>query len=100
MPSKPRPKTFVAVCDFACAGERYAAGDTVPPGPGLRAALRLGTKFVMSERMARAELEAMTVTDLEAHAANAGIDLGGATKKSEKVDAILAATEPTQTTDT
>lgn len=52
MPSKPRPKTFVAAVDFSACGERYAAGDVVPPGPGLRAALVHGEQFVTTERKA------------------------------------------------
>lgn len=52
MPSKPRPKTFVAVVDFSACGERYAAGDVVRPGPGLRAALVHGEQFVTTERKA------------------------------------------------
>lgn len=50
MPSKPRPKTFVAAVDFSAAGERYTQGDTVPRGPALRAALAHGDKFVIPKR--------------------------------------------------
>ena len=48
MPSRPKPKTFVAVRDFSCAGERYTAGDEVPPGPALTVARTHGDAFVTS----------------------------------------------------
>lgn len=48
MPSKPRPKTFVAVVPFRCAGSAFAAGDTVPPSVALNVALRFGDRFVSS----------------------------------------------------
>lgn len=50
MPSKPRPKTFVAAVPFSCAGERFAAGDEVPASVALESARRHGDRFVTTDR--------------------------------------------------
>ena len=42
MPSKPRPKTFIATRDFSCAGQRYRVGEVIPPSVALAQALRHG----------------------------------------------------------
>ena len=44
-----RPKTFVAVIDFSCAGQTVKAGDVVT-GAALGNALRFGDRFVEPKR--------------------------------------------------
>lgn len=52
MPSKPRPKTFVATVPFSCAGLRFAAGDEVPASVALESARRHGDRFVTTDHKA------------------------------------------------
>jgi len=47
-----RPK-YVAVVDFSCAGDRFAAGDPVPESVALATALRHGARFVTTARSKR-----------------------------------------------
>ena len=55
MPSKPRPKTFVAVVPFSCAGQRFAAGDEVPASVALESARRHGDRFVTCVRVPKSD---------------------------------------------
>lgn len=49
MPQPATPKVYKAVADFSVAGSQFAAGDTVPHGPALAAALRFGDRFVVAD---------------------------------------------------
>jgi len=47
MPSTPKPRKFVAVCDWSIGAQSFVTGDAVPnPSVALTQALRFGDQFV------------------------------------------------------
>lgn len=57
-----RPKVFVAVRNFSCAGGRFRAGDIVPQSVALAIALRYGDRFVTVARSTRPRTPRPTAT--------------------------------------